>query len=442
MLFTSIIRMFHIDILSIVMIFLVGFIGTIVYFFSRKYMKGDALYKKFFRNILILLFCVMLIAVADNLLLFLIAWCCCNWILTQLIVHKSTWKAAKAAGRITIQNFIIGFLFIILTFAILYKMTGSLSIQYIVNNVNNQNDSWYKLIALIMLLMCAMTQSAIWPFHRWLLSSLNSPTPVSALMHAGIVNGGGLLLARFAPLYFSAPKILNIIFIVGLTSALLGSLWKLIQNDVKRMLACSTMSQMGFMFIQFGLGFFASAIAHLFWHAMFKAYLFLKSGNAAQEKRIDPSCPYGLISFLFSLACGALSSYIFAIINNKKWLPSDTSLVIIGIVFITGTQLTLMILRYAPFKRLPLAIIASVIMAGLYGANVYFFELILSPLELMQPQPLNTLYFIGLIILAISWSLILFVRYSNHKAELPTWLLRLYVKALNDSQPHPTTITN
>ena len=431
--------MLHIDMLSTIMISLVSFIGIIVYVFSRRYMKGDALYRQFFWNILILLLSVILMTVSDNLLLFLSAWCCCNWILAQLIIHKSSWKAAKASGRLAIGNFMLGFGFILLSFSLLYKETGSLSIQYI---VQSSMDYWYASIALIMLLMGAMTQSAIWPFHRWLTSSLNSPTPVSALMHAGIVNGGGFLLARFAPLYFNSPAMLNMIFIVGLTTALLGSLWKLMQHDVKRMLACSTMGQMGFMFVQFGLGLFASAVAHLCWHGMFKAYLFLASGSAAQEKRLDLGYPPSFICFLFSLVCGALGSYIFSIINHKNWLPSDTSLIIVGIIFIAGTQLSLTVLRGAYFKRLPIAIVFTAIMATLYGANVYFFDFILSPLALMQPQPLSPLHFIAFIMFTIAWLFILFLRYSNNKAELPIWLLRSYVKTLNSSQPHPDTITN
>lgn len=437
--FTSIAGMFHVDILSIIMISLVSFIGIVVYFFSRSYMKGDSLYRQFFLNILILLLSVILMTIADNLVLFLTAWCCCNLILARLIVHKSTWKAAKASGRLAIRNFILGFSFIILAFAILYKVTDSLSIQYI---VHNSNDSWYTLIALIILFMGAMTQSAIWPFHRWLTNSLNSPTPVSALMHAGIVNGGGFLLARFSPLYFSFPKMLSIIFIAGLTSALLGSFWKLMQHDVKRMLACSTMGQMGFMIAQCGLGLFASALAHLCWHGMFKAYLFLASGSAAQEKRLDLGYPPSLICFLFSLACGALGSYIFTIINHKNWLPSDTSLIIVGIVFIAGAQLALSVLRGASVKKFPLAIIVTAVMATLYAANVYFFDLILSPLELMQPQPLTIFHVIALIMLALSWFSILFFRHSNYKADLPNWFIRCYVKALNSSQPHPDTITS
>jgi len=436
--FTGIAMMFHIDMISIIMICLVSFIGIVVYFFSSSYMKGDTLYRQFFRNIFILLTSVILITIADNLVLFLSAWCCCNLALSRLIVHKSSWKAAKSSGKLAIQNFILGLFFIIIAFSILYKTTGSLSIQYI---IYIRNDSCYTSVALIMLLMGAMTQSALWPFHRWLISSLNSPTPVSALMHAGIVNGGGFLLARFAPLYFSAPTILNIIVIVGLISALLGSLWKLMQHDVKRMLACSTMGQMGFMFIQFGFGLFASGLAHLCCHGMFKAYLFLSSGSAAQEKRLDLSATPSAYCFLFSLASGVLGSYIFATINHKIWLPSDTSLIIVVIVFIAGVQLALTVMRDGPFKRFPLAILATSIMAVFYGANVYFFELILSPLELMQPQPLTIFHFIALFMLALSWLFILFFRFLNHKAELLSWFMHFYVKALNSSQPHPDTIT-
>jgi NAD(P)H-quinone oxidoreductase subunit 5 len=287
-----------------------------------------------------------------------------------------------------------------------------------------------------------MTQSAIWPFHRWLISSLNSPTPVSALMHAGIVNGGGFLLARFAPLYLSTPKTLYLIFIVGLVSALLGSLWKLMQHDVKRMLACSTMGQMGFMFVQFGLGFFASGIAHLFLHGMFKAYLFLSSGNAAQEKKFPLERSPRLIYFLFSLVCGAFGSYILRIMNHKTLFCLDTSLIVLGIFFIASVQLALTILRGPSFKKFPLAIAATGSMATLYGTNVYLFDLILSPLGFMKPQPINTLHVIGLFMLVFALLFILFTNYLNNKSELSPLLLRLYVKGINSSQPDPATITS
>ncbi|PPE03693.1 proton-conducting transporter membrane subunit [Holospora curviuscula] len=435
---TDVFSLFHVDILSIVMISLVSFMGTIVGIFSKNYMKGDALYYRFFLNIFLLIFSVIFMTISDNILIFLISWVCCNILMTQLMIHKATWKAAKASGTLAFRNFTLGFVFIVLAFFLLYRATGSFSIQYI---VHHSNDSFYEIAALGMLLMSAMTQSAIWPFHLWLTSSLNSPTPVSAIMHAGIVNGGGFLLVRFAPLYFSTPKILDVIFIAGLVSALLGSVWKLMQYDVKRMLACSTMGQMGFMLVQCGLGLFGAALAHLCWHGMFKAYLFLASGGSAQETRLDLGYPPNLVCFFCALLCGAWGSYVFSIINHHQWLPLDTTLIPVGIVFITGAQLALMILRSRPIKRFLLGMTLTTVVAVLYGTNVYVFDLILSPLRLMQPNPLHPFHISLLIIMTLSWGFILFVRYSNTQSELPCWVLNIYVKMLNTSQPHPSTVT-
>jgi len=439
MLWTSVKQIVHIDMLSMIMISLVGFIGSVIVFFSKTYMQGDILYRRFFWNILILLASVILMSMADNLILFLTAWCYSNWFLATLIVHKSSWKAAQASGRLALKNFILGCSFLVVAFILLSQATGSFSIQYITQNAPY---TWHTVSALLLLLLAGMTQSAIWPFHRWLISSPNSPTPVSALMHAGMVNGGGFLLARFAPLYFNYPKILCSIFICGLLSALVGSLWKLMQHDVKRMLACSTMGQMGFMFVELGSGLFAPALAHLCWHGMFKAYLFLASGSSAQEKRINFKHFPGFISFLFSVGCGGLGSFIFVIINNKNRFPSDSSLIIVEIVFILGTQLALTVLDGTSFKRFPLAVIVTAFMTGLYAANVYFFDLILSPLKLLQPQPLTVIHIIGLIVIMTGWISLLFLRYLPHKANVPDCFLRLYVTALNSSQPDPATITS
>jgi NAD(P)H-quinone oxidoreductase subunit 5 len=430
--------LFYVDMLSIIMISLVSFLGVVIYFFSKRYMKGDSLYSKFFQNKLALLTSVICMACADNLLLFLMAWSCCNWVLVKLIVHKHTWQAAKASGRLAAKNFIIGFVFISLAFACMYKETGSVSIQYIVHHLT---DSIYSLSALIMLILAAMTQSAIWPFHRWLISSLNAPTNVSAMMHAGIVNGGGFLLARFSPLYLGDSRILTVIFIIGIITALLGSIWKLMQHDIKRMLACSTVGQMGFMFAQCGLGLFPAAVAHLCWHGMFKSYLFLSSGGAAQEKRFDLSFKPSLTLFLLSFVCGLIGSYIFALMNKNHMIFTDATLVTMGVFFLASCQLALTVMRENPLKRLPLAILFTVMMSIFYGSNVYFFDFILSPLNLMRPQPLNVFHVSALILLVIAWGSMFFLKHLKSTTELPGWLLKFYVKMLNSSQPQAATVT-
>ena len=174
-------------------------------------------------------------------------------------------------------------------------------------------------------------------------------------MHAGLVNGGGFLLARFAPLYVEHSILLTAIFVIGLATALLGTLWKLMQSDVKRMLACSTMGQMGFMLAQCGLGLFPAAVAHLVWHGLFKAYLFLASGGAAQEKRLDLGYPPKPATFFLALLCGVAGSLGFALTSAQSWFAGDTTLVLMVVAFLAASQFALPILREKALRTLPFA---------------------------------------------------------------------------------------
>ncbi|MBU6141453.1 MAG: proton-conducting membrane transporter, partial [Proteobacteria bacterium] len=302
--------LFYIDGLAKIVIFLILFIGLVVALFAKKYLKGDSKYTSFFIALPLVIVSVIITVSTNNIFLFLVSWLLSNAILVVMMIHKPNWRSAFASGKLAAKNFLIGFFCLSLGLILLYNQSGHSSIQSI---LDFQYVNQTKLtIALLLILIGAMTQSAIYPFHSWLTSSLNSPTPVSALMHAGLVNGGGILLARFAPLYLNSPKILTAIFIIGITTALIGTFWKLVQSSVKNMLACSTMGQMGFMLAQFGLGLFSAAIAHLFWHGCFKSYLFLTSGAAAQEKKFDLNYPPSLSSFTSALICGIFGILSFS----------------------------------------------------------------------------------------------------------------------------------
>jgi len=431
---------YKIDELAIIMIALIFYIGICVIGFSSRYMKGDTKYQSFFWRLILLISSVVIMVISDNLWMLLMSAFFSNLVLVSLMIHKSKWKAAKASGMIAAKNYLLSGFFMALAFTLLYFSTGETSISSILNQGNNSNIIQ---IALFLLLLSAMSQSGIWPFHKWLISSLNSPTPVSAIMHAGLINGGGFLLARFALLYSQSEPLMNIIFIGGIISALLGILWKLMQRDVKRMLACSTMGQMGFMFAQCGLGLFPFAIAHLFWHGMFKAYLFLSSGSAAQEKRLDLSCPPTVFAFICSLLCGAFGSLIFAYVTSKSWLSGDSTLVLMVIVFLAGSQLSLSMLRTLNFKNFILAIILTATAAIVYGYSTQFIMWVLGPMELMFPQKLNIFHSIGICVLTLAWLWIVFIpKPSKNLGKLSPWVLRAYVKSLNASQPHEDTITS
>lgn len=431
-------NLFQVDQLAMVMLVMVGFIGLCVSIFSRRYLKGDAKYKKFYGTLILLIASVFMMVCADHILLLWLTWGMSNMLLVKLMIHKSSWRAAYQSGILASKNFLFGFAMISGAFVLLYGGTGQTSIKAI---LQLSHEPFLLICVTILLFLGAMTQSAIWPFQGWLISSLNAPTPVSAIMHAGLVNGGGFLLCRFAPLYADLPFLLTAIFLIGLISALLGTLWKLMQSDVKRMLACSTMSQMGFMVMQCGLGLFPAAITHLCWHGFFKAYLFLASGSAAQEKKVDLGYPPPISVILLSLLFGIGASLAFSFTSHKAFFPSDTTLVLLFIPFIAGSQFAITMLREGPFPRLPLSLISTAVMGGVYGFSISSIETILRPIGLMYPQPLNIIHIGALILMVGSWLLILFKPKLDETKPLYLWVLKHYVVMLNAFQPHPKTIT-
>lgn len=428
----------YFDNLSWLMIGLISFVGLNVAVFSRRYLNGDRKQSSFYINLVVLILSAFIMVSADHLLLLFIAWSLSNLFLTRLMLHKCEWSAAFQSSRLAWRNFLIGLGFLAAGFLALYYATSFTSIQQIVHS--HGGSAWVSFSA-ICILIAAMTQSALWPFHKWLLSSLNSPTPVSAMMHAGLVNGGGFILARFANIFIDRPVFLTIIFVVGIFTAILGTLWKLMQSDVKRMLACSTMGQMGFMVAQCGLGLFPAAIAHLCWHGLFKAYLFLNSATAAQEKRHDFQYPPKWYQFVIAFVCGFGAAYGFSYFSGKSFFTSNTNLLLIVVALIAGAQFALMPIRTCSWKSIPLVFMTTCLAGSLYGVSVRLLELIILPVGILAPQPLNSAHFIAIFALTATWGMVILNRHRFNRENYPQWVLRFYVAMLNASQPHKKTIT-
>jgi NAD(P)H-quinone oxidoreductase subunit 5 len=375
----------------------------------------------------------------DHLLALLVGWAISNLYLVRLMVHKKVWQAAKNSGSLALKTLTVGSVALAGAAWLLANASGSSSIHAILAQAPTLAPSPLTL-ATCLIALAALTQSAAWPFHKWLTSSLNSPTPVSALMHAGLVNGGGFLLARFAPLFLNQPVLLQSLFAVGLLTALLGTFWKLLQSDIKRMLACSTMAQMGFMIAQCGMGLFAPAVSHLVWHGLFKAYLFLGTGSVISEKiRKNPFSSITLKSFIPASLWGAVGALAFAQAAAIPLQFKDTSSIMIGLAFMACMQLAGTVITRNSLPKLLGALISSILLGGLYGGSIRLIEIALAPLHLWQPQPLNWLYTTGFIAMAFVWlamNINLIARLQNS----PLWQ-RLYFAALNGSQPHPATVT-
>lgn len=439
MLTNSFYSYFNIDALAGIVVGLVVIIGITIGLFSRRYMAGDKKYRQYMVLLGLLVVSVAVMVSADHLVLFFITWAISNYLLIRLMIHKSSWPPAVASGWLAAKTMLIGLCSLGFGFILLYKAAGHVSIQAITHSFDGSDP--VSIMALAFILCAAMTQSALWPFHRWLISSLNSPTPVSAMMHAGLVNGGGYLLARFAPCYLTVTTLLGAMFILGLMTALVASLWKLIQSDVKRMLACSTVAQMGFMVMQCGLGLFPAAVAHLCWHGLFKANLFLSSNSVVREKRVNTPIPPTLADMVQAFLSALFGSYFFVVASNQNLLSPDTRLVLVALAFITAYQFSLAFIKHFTWKYFPLVLLCTGVLGGGYGLSILAIESLMAPLNLMQPQPLNFLHIGGLLLLAAAWVVMLFRRSLASKKIISSAMLKGYVRALNASQPLPATIT-
>ena len=432
-------QLFRADSLAWVMAALIGVVIITVSGFSKRYMAGDRYYRRHAGDIFLLGIAVLVMVFADHLLALLTGWGISNFFLVRLMVHKKEWKAARNSGALAYKTFGLGFLMLAGAAYMLADAAGTPSIHAILAQSNDLPQGTLTM-ALLLMVGSAMTQSGIWPFHKWLTSSLNSPTPVSALMHAGLVNGGGFLLVRFAPLLLTQPILLKAIFIAGLLTAVIGTLWKLLQTDNKRMLACSTMAQMGFMIAQCGMGLFAPAVSHLVWHGLFKAYLFLGTGSVMQEKRRkDPFDAITPLSFVIACVLGAGGAYAFAKVAGIPMSINDTGSIMIGLAFMASTQLACTLLETLSLPKLLAALTASVVAGGLYGGSIWLIEIALAPMNLWQPQPLDGIYTAGFVVIFLIW--LAMNMNSAMRLHNSTMWKRLYVAALNGSQPHPATIT-
>ncbi len=428
------------DGLSLTMNMLIFFVSAIVHQFSRRYLSGDSRYRHYFLSLSAITITASIMVCADNLLLLWAAWTASNFLLISLMVHKKTWQAAKNSGQLALKSLSLGSLSLLAAFIFLYEESGSLSIDFI-NNQSMMGDSPWLIAILFLITITALIQSAQWPFHAWLTSSLNSPTPVSALMHAGLVNGGGFILVKFSPLFLSAPLILTVIFTAGVVTAIAGTSWKLLQTDIKRMLACSTMAQMGFMMMQCGLGLFPAAIAHLCWHGLFKSFLFLNAGSAVQSKRIvSEKSTHDLPPFLLACIAGILGAYCFAIVSEKTIFTLQPTTFLVGFSFISGAQFAYTLLRNGNMiKRLIPSFILVAVAGIFYGESIYFIESFLpafSAKELPSLSPFNLAVFALFFILWLGMSLNIMRRLEKTRI----WA-KIYMSLLNGSQPHPSTIT-
>ncbi len=284
---------FRVDAIAGIMVVLVSFLGFVVLRFSRHYLDGDPGQSRFFSWMSLTLASVLTLVLASNLLLLLLAWIATSLCLHRLLLHYPERAGAVFSAR---KKFVVSRLAELCLFVaavLLFRAYGTWDLEGLFAAARARPDSSLPLVGGL-LVTCAALKSAQFPFHGWLPDTMETPTPVSALMHAGIINAGGYLIVRLGPILAEAPGALHALAAVGAVTAAFGAVVMLAQPSVKRALAFSTIAQMGFMMVQCGLGASGLALLHIVAHSLYKAHAFLNAGStvgAAQRAAIPLGTP-------------------------------------------------------------------------------------------------------------------------------------------------------
>lgn len=282
---------FVIDGISMAMILVVLIVSLFVHIYSIGYMAHDACFNKFFAFLSAFVFSMLILVMSDNFLGLFIGWegvGLCSWMLIGFWHNRKS--ASFAANEAFIMNRVAD-LGLMLGIFLIFYVFGSLKYSVVFANISGV-DSFILHLMGILLFIGAMGKSAQFPLHTWLADAMEGPTPVSALIHAAtMVTAGVYLVIRANPIYDAIPHIGLFIAYLGAFVAIFAASMALVNNDLKRIIAYSTLSQLGYMFVAAGLGYYAIALFHLTTHAFFKSLLFLGAGNVmhAMNDKLDIS---------------------------------------------------------------------------------------------------------------------------------------------------------
>lgn len=312
---------FMIDGITMIMILVVLIVSLLVHIYSVGYMKNDESFNKFFAFLSAFVFSMLVLVMSDNFLGLFIGWegvGLCSWMLIGFWYKRES--ASFAANEAFIMNRIADLGMLLGIFLIFYSF-GSLNYNNVFLSVDDISQSTLNLIG-ILLFIGAMGKSAQFPLHTWLADAMEGPTPVSALIHAAtMVTAGVYLIIRAHPIYDLIPNVGIFITYLGAFVAVFAASMALVNKDLKRIIAYSTLSQLGYMFVAAGLGYYWIALFHLMTHAFFKSLLFLGAGNVmhAMDDKLDITKMGGLFkplkwtAVLMTIASVALAGiYPFA----------------------------------------------------------------------------------------------------------------------------------
>ena len=425
---------FLFDTLSAVMLLLVSFLGAVVIRFSGNYLAGDPAQGRFIRWMSLTVGSVLTLTISGNFLMFVVAWIATSLSLHQLLTFYPERPAALLSARKKFLISRLGDAAIVGALIATWQCFGTWEFSKIftdgkIARALVDHPSSLGLSAFL-LVVGALLKSAQFPFHSWLPDTMESPTPVSALMHAGIVNAGGFLVVRFSPLITNSPASLNALALIGAFTALFASVVMLTQTSIKRSLAYSTIAQMGFMMLQCGLGAFALAILHLVAHSLYKAHAFLSSGSIVSISRSawTPSGRPAAHPFIILATLLTSVSLTFAIgFLFGHHATGDPGLLLLGSIFIMALAYLLWNLWSSSYRTSLIiwGVLITSITAAAYFSLHTFFDVLLADVVATHAPERSTAEFVvmGLVGLAFMGLLVM-------QSQLPHWSARSWGRKL------------
>lgn len=280
----------YVDQLTAAMLLLVTIVSSLVHIYTIGYMHGEPGYARFFSNIALFTFSMLMLVMSDNFLQLFVFWEAVGLCSYLLIGHWFERESARAAATKAFVVNRVGDFGFMLGILLVFAVFGSLQYEQVFVHAAQQAQSTIQVfgfghvsvltVVCLLLFVGAVGKSAQVPLHVWLPDAMEGPTPISALIHAAtMVTAGVFMVARLSPLYDLSPIALDVVAVTGALTMFLGATIALTQNDIKRVVAYSTLSQLGYMMMACGLGGYVEGIYHLLTHGAFKALLFLGAGS-------------------------------------------------------------------------------------------------------------------------------------------------------------------
>ena len=459
----------YIDRLSAVMMTLITGVGTIIYVYSTGYMYQDRHFRRYLALICFTDFVLICMVSSANLMMLFLFWQLLSYLL-YLLAHNHAHAATLGGAFKTFTLLRVADAAFLAGIVLAHQLYGTLEFQDLFARAAGMPITlslWPGLeinavtAVTLLIFIGAMGKSAQFPLHNWLPGSLYAPTPVHALLHAGIINAGGFLINRLAPLFGMSSTTLHVAFVVGTMTAILGASMMLAQNDIKKTLGFSTIGQMGYMIMECGLGAFSLAVFHLIAHGLFKATVFLNCGNIIHKARMEPHVPLtdhqageegfsrltwstGFVTTLF------IPLLILLVTHGVLHIPlleSQGTVIFLFFIWITSSQAILTLTRLRAVASWKVS--AAMLLTLLFVVFVYLFA-VESFTSFLYPNPeevasyfkaadlpdwlFDVIILTATVLTIISWSY-LYMRTHGRTMWTPAWIdglrIQLYVLFMN-----------